>query len=105
MPTLIDPETRPESVLALVATWRSMKHRLESSIPLLRVHREWAKKHPDVAALSAQQTADLLALLEDLLARGAALERKTSPADTAQPVQKEHTDAEFPGDLTPATDR
>ena len=105
MATMIDPETRPESVLALVATWRYMKHRLEASIPLLRVHRDWAKKHPDVAALSAQQTADLLALLEDLLARGAALERKTVPADDTQPVPKETTDAEYPGDRTPAADR
>lgn len=105
MATMIDPETRPESVLALVATWRYMKHRLEASIPLLRVHREWAKQHPDGAGLSAGQTADLLALLEDLLARGAALERKTIPADDAQPVPKETTDAEYPGDLTPATDR
>jgi hypothetical protein len=92
-------------VVALVATWRYMQHRLEASIPLLRVHREWAKQHADGAGLSVGQTADLLALLEDLLARGAALERKTSPADTAQPVQKETTDAEYPGDRTPATDR
>jgi hypothetical protein len=105
MPTLIDPETRPESGVALVATWRYMQHRLEASIPLLRVHREWAKKHPDVAALSAQQTADLLALLEDFLARGVALERKTVPADTTQPVPKETTDTEYPSDLAPTVDQ
>ena len=93
MATMIDPETRPESVLALVATWRYMQHRLESSIPLLRVHREWAKKPPDGAGLSTGQTANLLALLEDFLARGIALERKTVPADDTHPVPKEETDA------------
>jgi hypothetical protein len=80
-------------VVALVATWRYMQHRLEASIPLLRVHRDWAKKHPDGASLSTGQTADLLALLEDFLARGIALECKTVPADDTHPVPKEETDA------------
>ena len=105
MTTLIDPETRPESVVALATTWRYMKHRLEASIPLLRVHRDWAKKHPDGAGLSTGQTADLLALLEDFLARGIALERKTVPPDTTQLVPKEQTDAEYLSDLTPTGDR
>jgi hypothetical protein len=104
MTTRIDPETRPESVMALVATWRYRKHRLEASIPLLRHHRDWAKKHHDVAALSAQRISDLLAFLEDLLARGTALERKTFPPETTQPVPKEQTDAEYPSDLTPTVD-
>jgi hypothetical protein len=105
MATLIDPETRPERVMALVATGRYRKHRLEASIPLRRHHRDWAKQYHDVAALSAQQSSDLLAFLADLLARGTALERKTFPPDTTQLVPKEQTDAESLSDLTPTGDR
>jgi hypothetical protein len=84
MTTLIDPATLPESVQALVSTWRYFKHDLETSILLLKKHREWAKKHRDSDGLSYQETSDLIAHLEDLLDRGIALERRTFPEDFAR---------------------
>jgi hypothetical protein len=84
MATLIDTATLPESVQALVSTWRYMKHRLETSITLLKKHREWVKHHRDTDGLSYQETYDLIAHLEDLLDRGIALERRTFPEDFAR---------------------
>ena len=81
MTTLIDTATLAESVQALVSTWRYMKHRLETSITLLKKHREWVKHHKDADGLSYQETYDLIVHLEDLLDRGIALERKTFSAD------------------------
>src|SRR5262245_10684875 len=81
MTTLIDTATLPESVQALVSTWRYFKHDIETSIGLLKKHREWVKKHKDTEGLSYQGTDDLLVHLEDMLDRGIALERKTFPED------------------------
>ena len=81
MTTLIDTATLPESVQALVSTWRYFKHDIETSIALLKKHREWVKKHRDSDGLSYQEVYDLIAYLEDLLDRGTALERRTFPED------------------------
>ena len=67
MTTLIDTATLPESVQALVATWRYFKHDLEVSIGLLKKHRDWVKKHKDTDGLSYRETYDLIIHLEDLL--------------------------------------
>ena len=84
MSTLIDPTTSHESVVALVSTWWYFKNRLETSIDLLKKHRTWIKKHPDVESLSFDETSDLIENLTDLLARGTALEHKTFPEDYAR---------------------
>jgi len=81
MSTLIDPTISHESVVALVSTWGYFKHRLETSIDLLKKHRTWARKHEDVESLSFEETSDLITNLEDMLARGAELERRTFPED------------------------
>ena len=81
MTTLIDTATLPESVQALVSTWRYFKHDIGTSIGLLKKHRDWVKKHRDTDGLSYQETYDLIVHLEDLLDRGIALERKTFPED------------------------
>jgi len=81
MSTLIDPSTTPESVVALVSTWRYMKHRLETSIDLLKKHRVWVRNRKDVEGLSFDETSDLIENLTDLLARGTELERRTFPED------------------------
>jgi hypothetical protein len=81
MTTLIDTSILPESVQALVSHWRYFKHDIETSIGLLKKHREWVKKHRDTDGLSYQETYDLIANLEDLFDRGIALERKTFPED------------------------
>ena len=84
MTTLIDTATLPESVQALVSTWRYFKHDIETSITLLKKHREWVKHHKEVDGLTYQETYDLIANLEDLLDRGTALERRTFPEDFAR---------------------
>ena len=84
MTTLIDTSILPESVQALVSTWRYFKHDLETSIGLLKQHREWVKQHRDTDGLSYQETYDLLVHLEDLLDRGMTLERKTFPENFAR---------------------
>ena len=81
MPTLIDRSTTPESVVALVSTWRYFKYDLEVSIHVLKKHRDWVRKHRDRDGLSYQEVYDLITNLEDILDRGTALERKTFPED------------------------
>jgi len=93
MTTLIDTATLPESVQALVSTWRYFKHDIGTSIGLLKKHRDWVKKHRDTDGLSYQEVYDLIANLEDLLDRGTALERKTFPEDfPRKKTSKSHTE-------------
>ena len=93
MTTLIDTETSPECVQALVSTWRYFKHDIEVSLTLLKKHREWVKHHKDFDGLSYQQTYDLIIHLEDLLDRGISLERKTYPDDVQKKkVSKTNTE-------------
>jgi len=84
MTTLIDTATLPESVQALVSTWRYFKHDIETSIGLLKKHRDWLKQKENrhtTEGLSYQEVYDLIIHMEDLLDRGTALERRTFPED------------------------